>query len=107
MMNVYDGTTNIADSEFCFVNSILDLNSDSHIKLFPNPNNGSFSLQMDDVVNGKFIIFNSVGEIIYEQMISSSDFVTIEQNFTPGFYILKLIDNKSKTITTLKLIVQN
>ena len=106
MMNVYDETINIADSEFCFVNSIIDINFDTHIKLFPNPNNGSFSIQIDDVVNGKFIIFNSLGKIIYEQTISNSDFVTSDQNLTPGFYILKLIDNKSKTITTLKLIVQ-
>ena len=107
LMNVYDETLNIADSEFCFVNSIVDLNFDSRIQLFPNPNNGNFRVQIDGTVNGKLIIYNTVGKIVHDQIISSNNFELAVSNIASGFYIVKMIDNKSKTSTTLKLIVQH
>ncbi len=107
IMNVYAETINIADSEFCFVNSIMNLNFDNRIQLFPNPNNGNFRVQIDRTVNGKLIIYNAVGKIVHDQIISSNNFELALRNIASGFYILKIIDNKSKTNTILKLIVQN
>ena len=107
VMNAYDGTPYIADSQFCFVNAINELKPDNLIDIFPNPNNGNFRVQIDGTVSGKFIIYNAVGKIVHDQKISSNDFEMLVSNIASGFYILKLIDNKSKTITTLKLIVQN
>ena len=107
LMNVYDETINIADSQFCFVNAINKLTHGNLIQIFPNPNNGNFMVQIDGTVNGKLIIYNAVGKIVHEQIINTNDLEFSLMNFNSGFYILKLIDNKSKKITTLKLIVQN
>jgi hypothetical protein len=108
VMNVFDETPYIVDTPFCFVNTTTLPNVDNRIKLYPNPNNGNFNLQIEKSINGKIIIYNSLGEIMHEQKINKNDSKTIfiDKNLVSGFYTLKLYDNNSNSISTIKLIVQ-
>lgn len=42
----------------------------SQLSIFPNPNNGSFKVQIDnDIKNGQLILINSLGQKVHEQKI--------------------------------------
>ena len=38
--------------------------------IYPNPNNGTFNLQIDEEIkNAELILFNSLGQRVYEQTV--------------------------------------
>lgn len=83
---------------------------DSKLSLFPNPNNGTFSVTIDsgnDAVSN-FFVSNTVGQKLIEQSIPHSTGTNNYQfqlsNLSSGIYFISfVIDGKTKT---KKLIIQ-
>ena len=81
---------------------------DDLVTLYPNPNNGSFSLETKDLRIESIEIYNSIGQIIYQKTISNtfiSNFDIELKRPSNGIYLVRL--QTQKGIVTQKLIIQN
>jgi cyanophycinase len=62
------------------------------IKVFPNPNNGTFKVEVSNVQNQLIKIFDLLGRLVYCSVIKSS-FTKVGLNYLPkGIYIIQIID---------------
>lgn len=76
------------------------------LKLFPNPNSGSFQLQMDsEIKNGEFVLINLLGQKIYEQEVKQGINNIDLNGILEGLYQYFILENK-KQIYTSKLRVE-
>lgn len=73
-------------------NSIELKNNANHIALFPNPNNGQFSLQSSHKISG-IQIFNSLGQVVYHKAANNTMSEQIAVSFSSGMYWVK-VDTK-------------
>ena len=79
----------------CSLTGIEAINESSSTKIFPNPNNGSFKLQIDnEIINGEIVLFNSIGQKVYEQKISQGINEINAQGLSQGLYHYTLLQNK-------------
>ncbi len=79
------------------------------INVFPNPSSGKFILKIDNIRNEKarIVISDLLGnDILFKNVIlTNNDEIRIQQNFSPGIYLLRIEFNK--LILYKKLIVNN
>lgn len=93
----------------CYNACITNLNSyndnASLIKLFPNPNNGSFKLQLDtEIENGEIILLNVIGEKVYSQKITQGQNNIILNTLATGIYCYIILQD-TKQISNGKLTI--
>ena len=83
-------------------NLAKDLNE---IQIFPNPNNGEFSITIDDFKGyGKIEIYNSMGKIILSKEITIENQVIDLKKENNGIYLVKITNGTKKNI---KRIIKN
>ena len=78
---------------------ILDVrtNDEESFTLYPNPNNGTFSIEMPEE-NNQVIIFDLTGKVLYQNDEAPS-FLNIRlDNVSPGMYLLKTNNTTRKII---------
>ncbi|MBK7818361.1 MAG: T9SS type A sorting domain-containing protein [Sphingobacteriaceae bacterium] len=61
--------------------------------LFPNPNNGTFSIQIDNIENGVLFIVNSLGQKIHEQKTQRGVNKIATSGIPTGLYHYRLFNN--------------
>lgn len=94
-----------------YVNGInLSVNEDSgnrkEIKIYPNPNSGSFKLKIDnEIENGEIILFNSLGQLVFEQKISQGQNTIMTNDLPTGLYNYIILRDKVQ-ISNGKLTVE-
>ena len=68
------------------------------IQLFPNPNNGTFTLRLpSEVQNARFNISDLAGSVVYSEVLMGQE-TEVETGLSPGVYLLNLfIDNQNIT----------
>ena len=97
----------VRDSNSCatgtyLVNSstgINDINTNTAISLYPNPNTGSFILQSTNSIGREYIIYDMIGRIIKQGNITA-DKQSIElQNVSVGSYTLEVKGSKAIRFT--------
>ena len=77
------------------------------INLFPNPNNGTFIFNMSQYIDGKIEITNNIGQIVYQEKISSKEKqINISLNQVRGIYFVKLLDKDNKMLSVKKILIQ-
>ncbi len=77
-------------------------------RLFPNPNNGNFSLQFDDLKNGdiEINISDVTGKIVYENKLQRANtLVNLDVTIKEGVYFVKIINLDSKAQVVKKIII--
>ncbi len=78
----------------------------SKLVLFPNPNNGTFNLQTDNVIeNGEIVLINSLGQKVYEQKINQGQNNIITHDLSSGLYYYFILQNKDQ-ISNGKLTIE-
>lgn len=95
---------------------IEDLNTSNsysvleHAKVFPNPNNGTFTFTAKNLSNYEFVhinIFNAIGETVNSFKISVIDDMVSKYfdltHLESGFYFIDLINDKEEKLGTIKL----
>ena len=78
------------------------------VNLYPNPSQGSFSLETQNLRVESIEIYNSIGQIIYQKTIPNtfvSNFDIQLKQPSNGMYLVKI--QTQKGIITQKLIIQN
>jgi ELWxxDGT repeat protein len=65
--------------------------AEASFALYPNPNNGTFTLQLDDAnfTKGTLQVYDAVGRKVYEQQVNSRK-ETIRMQQPAGIYTVKL-----------------
>lgn len=86
--------------------SFLPLSTNSNLKftfnVYPNPSNGSFTINWDNNVKTTVTIYSILGKIVLEKNSNSDNSINIE-NLQKGIYLLKL--NQDNQSITKKVIV--
>jgi hypothetical protein len=77
----------------------------NNLSLFPNPNNGSFSVKTNFIEEGEIKMFNSVGEIIHEQKISGKTHTIELKGISKGLYYFSISEN-GKTFGRGKIVIE-
>ena len=76
-----------------------------NIVIYPNPNNGYFTINLSQVSSGNIVIYNSLGQVIRNVSITNQSEWKINKALPKGVYLLKLELQNQKGIIQ-KLIVQ-
>ncbi len=85
----------------------LENNTENGCTIFPNPNNGFFSLRMkQQLPGGKIILFNSLGQTISEQELSGMEFNFMLFKLPAGIYTYIISGDKISPFTG-KIAVQD
>jgi hypothetical protein len=100
-----DGCT---DTSHCFAVTELGIRSEtfeSTVELYPNPNNGSFIIELANPTSGLVFVRNITGQIIANRKFYNSAFIPIDVKTSSGIYFVEII-NKQQETTKLKFIIQ-
>lgn len=111
----YDGNVtglhgNTAQPDFWIVKLNFDPTANSNIRepqwnLFPNPNNGVFTIQSDAVFDPEDLkIFNSTGQLIYQEKLTGHQTKIDLSNFSKGIYCITVIGKENNWVT--KVVVE-
>ncbi|MGZ3749759.1 MAG: NHL domain-containing protein [Mucilaginibacter sp.] len=78
--------------------SVRSLTNDEHmIKIYPNPNNGSFKVQIDNEIgNGEIFLINSIGQKVHGQKISQGQNNIITSGLATGLYNYIILRDKGQ-----------
>ena len=96
------GVTNLASIDFDAV-GINNVNSTSYFKLYPNPTNSTFSIELSNFSNSKGIsIYNAVGQLMLPQKTAEKTFDV--SSYAKGMYVVEVQTDKG--ISRQKLIVK-
>ncbi len=78
----------------------------SNVQVYPNPNFGSFNLQIDnEIVNAEIILINSIGQKVYGQKIMQGTNEINIKGLANGLYYYSVLQNK-QTLKTGKISVE-
>lgn len=76
---------------------IEDQQLESEVAVYPNPNHGQFTIEVPDQTTYDLVVYNMLGENIYQEQNISSSRQTIELNtITPGIYVVHLVIDQRK-----------
>jgi len=74
--------------------SINQLDKFVLLKIYPNPNNGSFKIQIDtEIKNGQVVLINAIGQKVFEQKIERGTNEIDTNDLKQGLYTYILLDN--------------
>ncbi len=77
--------------------------AETGVNVYPNPSNGTFRIQLNDYVGAdvQVRIVNTIGQVVYSNIISVMDAVTVEEvqlNVEPGTYLVQVLSGNEVTI---------
>ncbi len=81
--------------------NIIEESEKVEFSIYPNPAKENFVLTTEDYVNKRIIVFNSTGELLFEQEINSSTITLDVSGFNPGLYFVLLKSDRKQSIKKL------
>jgi hypothetical protein len=92
-------TTITQDVSLC--TGIETLTKDASVQIYPNPNNGLFTLEL--ISTAKIYVTNTLGQVVLAETFEAGKHNLDIQNQTTGVYFVKVIENnKQQTIKIIK-----
>jgi len=67
----------------------------TQVSLYPNPNNGTFTLQLNEYENTSVEVYNIIGECVYRQPATSSNSQINITDLSNGMYQLRVLKNNN------------
>ncbi len=86
-----NSTTIMQDVSLCTSINSLIVNQNSHIVLYPNPNNGSFNIELN--VTSQISITNAMGQFVLTETMKKGKHNLDIQNQSNGIYFIKVIQD--------------
>jgi hypothetical protein len=74
------------------------------MSLYPNPNNGSFTLQVDGLGMGTLSICDLQGKVLVSKMVVANAVQEINANLQAGLYLVRWENNGR--VSTQKMLVK-
>ncbi len=92
-----------ASCHISIINGVENSNYRKDIIIYPNPSNGTFTINSGNILNGELTIYNSIGQsILYRDLNSVSE--TSISIATPGIYFVNVRNEENQY--TQKIIIQ-
>ena len=89
----------------CLNISIDDLVKDGNLMIFPNPNNGQFTIK-SDLVGADYEIYSIIGEpILFGRLFSMNEVIMLPE-IKSGIYFIRFV-NPAKNVNSVKKLVIN
>ncbi|SFT46516.1 Por secretion system C-terminal sorting domain-containing protein [Lishizhenia tianjinensis] len=104
---ILTNSDNCSDTSACFSISTIGLEDEEllGVELYPNPNKGTFQLDLGKKVEKIGLTITAVnGKVVYANVFVNTEEINIEQTFERGFYFVTLTREVRKQ--TLKMIVE-
>jgi len=84
---------------------------DEKVKVYPNPNNGKFEIQIVNgkllMLNGEIQVYNILGQQVYSQLtIDNSQFIIDLSSQPAGIYLYRVISEDGGLVGEGKLVIQ-
>ena len=79
-------------------------NNAFEVKLYPNPTNGVFDIELDVISKYDVIVYNVVGQIVFSGFINTMSKTINLSNLEKGVYTVDLVDEN--VIYTEKVIIK-
>lgn len=79
--------------------------TENFISIYPNPNQGIFSIESETFINGNLSVLNNIGQIVFEENISLDQINIDLSEQTNGIYFYK-IEKENQLISSGRLIIQ-
>ena len=76
----------------------VDENTSDNISIYPNPNNGKFSINFGDVNAESYVIFDMSGRVIEEKALNGSNTADFDMNIASGTYFIKVISTDKTSV---------
>jgi len=91
---------------FILTIGVLNMRAQNKTDLYPNPNNGIFTVHTSGLEVSHFEIYNVLGEIVFKSEIKNSQ-TEIDLSFQPkGIYFIRISTETDNNLLTKKLIVR-
>ncbi|MEQ9063299.1 MAG: T9SS type A sorting domain-containing protein [Vicingaceae bacterium] len=76
------------------------------LNVFPNPNNGQFTIELNGAVNGQISVYNTLGSLVYKTEVYGRDkiWVNLPESLTNGVYMIHVAYNN--TLKTSRVILR-
>jgi len=95
---------NMIEEKSLFIENNEKSLNDISIKVFPNPNNGNFTIKVEGYNQpAQIVIYNSLGTIVYKDIINAEGIVNIN-NVPRGLYFVKT--NINNQLLTQKILIK-
>ncbi|MCC7332538.1 MAG: T9SS type A sorting domain-containing protein [Flavobacteriales bacterium] len=91
-------------SDTCGVVGINELKENNFFTIYPNPNNGSFTIAIDKFENTTIEIYNIEGQLITKQSLTQNKSLVDLTTFSKGMYFVKV--NTTNGMTVEKIVYQ-
>jgi hypothetical protein len=78
--------------------------TDSYIRISPNPINDAAVVEMGKAIHGTFQVFDITGRLLNRGQFEGNQFILERKDLNKGVYILRVLDEKS-VIATKKIVV--
>ncbi|PWJ35009.1 alpha-amylase family glycosyl hydrolase [Sediminitomix flava] len=85
------------------LSSVVETSTSFSLNVFPNPNNGSFKVQLGGVEKANLSIYTSEGVLVYANEVSNSEDIQLPTNLK-GLFILRVVSEDQSIVS--KLIVE-
>jgi hypothetical protein len=89
---------------FVTPNAVQIKTADSKLSIYPNPNNGSFTLQVDGLGMGTLSICDLQGKVLVSKMVVANAVQEINANLQAGLYLVRWENNGR--VSTQKMLVK-
>ncbi len=94
-----------SNAEVVFISAINEINSGITFNIYPNPNNGQFVIELNNVKKENYLVEvrNIIGQLIYTKEIAQTSFRVNLSEHNPGVYFLSI--SNASGMRTEKLVV--
>ena len=86
------------------MNAVQIKTADSKLSIYPNPNSGSFTLQVDGLGMGTLSICDLQGKVLVSKMVVANAVQEINANLQAGLYLVRWENNGR--VSTQKMVVK-
>jgi len=95
-----------SDTSSCFELTYVGMDefSEKFVGVYPNPNNGSFTIELHNSTIARLHILNLQGQVVYQSGSESEERVEVNLDVDPGIYFLQ-IENENGMVTK-KIVIQ-
>jgi hypothetical protein len=91
------------DSTVCLITEIQEARKQNDIEVYPNPNNGTFTISLGDrlsTFSTQLFIYDVTGRKVYQQLLSRKQ-ETVSYKLSRGIYLLRVTDGARTFIEKL------
>ena len=90
------------------ITAITQNQLDNLISIFPNPNNGTFSVKMDKAIakNAQLAIYDVEGKVVHQQQLTNQQTDITTQNLASGVYIINIQLSENEMVKHKLVIVK-